>query len=408
MLAVLEDLEQAYVGVPAFEIVQFADLDAVEALDDGEQAGKHLVHREVGTQRLLGHAVARLAEFLGVVAGVPALQFGAALLGGVGAQLLQVAGGERLAAHRQVAEEAEHLVAGLGHLGRQRQLGVVGEAEQAGQLLAQVEDLFHHRTVVVLPGVRALVGGAGAIGGVYLFAQGAVIGIGHHCVVAGELQADQPAVQALGLGGLLHLGLGRIGQAGQRGFVGDMLGPGLGGVEQLVGETATQLGQARLHLGIALLLVRRQVDAGQAEVAQGVFEDGFLGHVEAGRLGALRQRLVGLEQGAVLPQLGGVGRQLRQTGLVGLAQLGAVAHRVEVADRTPGGAQTVVEFVHRQHQALPGRLLALGFQQAGDGGAVIGEDPLDGRLHVFRANGGERRQVVGLQKGIRAHVGNLG
>ncbi|MCY1439792.1 hypothetical protein D9M71_560430 [compost metagenome] len=207
---------------------------------------------------------------------------------------------------------------------------------------------------------------------------------------------------------MAHLRLGRIGEAGQHGFVGDVPGPGLGGVEQLVGEAAAQLGQARLDFRVALLLLRRQVDAGQAEVAQGVFEDGLLRHFEVRRRRAGRQGFVGLEQLAVLPQLGPVGRQQRQAAFIGFAQFGAVAHRVEVAHRAPGRAEAVVQLVHRQHQAVPARRSVLFGEDARDGGAVVGENLLDGRLHMFRTNGGERRQVVGLQKGIRAHGGNLG
>ncbi|MCY1531240.1 hypothetical protein D9M68_664600 [compost metagenome] len=276
----------------------------------------------------------------------------------------------------------------------------MGEAQQPGQFLAQDEDLGHHRAVVVLPGIRALVGGTGAVGGVDLFAQGAVIGVGHHRVIAGEFQGDQPAAQPLGLGGLLHLRLGRVGQAGQRGLVMDFLGPGLGGVEQLVGKAAAQLGQLHLDLAVALLLVGRQVDAGQAEVTQGVVEDGLLRHLETGGFGAAGQGLVGLEQRAVLAEFGPVLGQLGQAGLVGGAQLGVVAHRVEVAHRAPGPTQALAQFVQRQHQPPPGGGAILAFKQFGDGGAVVGENLVDGRFDMFRTNGGVGRQVEVLQEGI--------
>lgn len=163
----------------------------------------------------------------------------------------------------------------------------MGEAEQARQFLTQVEDLGHHRAVVVLAGVRPLVGGAGAVGSVHLFAQGAVVGVGHHRVVAGEFRGDQPAIQLLGLRRLGHLRLGRVGEAGEGGFIGDVLGPGLGGVEQLVGEAAGQLGKLHLDLAVALLLLGWQIDTAQAEVAQGVVEDGLLRDVETGGRRAL-------------------------------------------------------------------------------------------------------------------------
>jgi len=69
-----------------------------------------------------------------------------------------------------------------------------------------------------------------------------------------------------------------------------------------------------------------------------------------------------------------------------------------VADRAPGGAQPIIQFVHRQHQAGPGRLFALGFEDLDNGGAVVSQDLFNSRLHVFGTDRRERRQVVGLQK----------
>ncbi|MNG00323.1 hypothetical protein D3C84_832540 [compost metagenome] len=188
------------------------------------------------------------------------MQIRAALLGGVSLELLQVLRGERLAALGQVAQETQHLIARLGHFGRQAQLRETAEPQQSCQLLTQVEDFFHDRAIIVLTGIRALVRRAGAVGGVDFFAQCTVVGVGHHRVVAREFQGDQPAIEVLGLRGGGHLRLGRIGQAGEGSLVGDVLGPGLGSIQQLVGEAAAQLRQFALHLGVTFLLGFRQVD----------------------------------------------------------------------------------------------------------------------------------------------------
>ncbi|MNZ98590.1 hypothetical protein D3C78_1178790 [compost metagenome] len=90
-----------------------------------------------------------------------------------------------------------------------------------------------------------------------------------------------------------------------------MLGPGLGGIEQLVRETAAQFGQFALHLSVTLLFGFRQVDTRQAEVTQRVFEDGFLGNVKTGGFRTGGQGFERLEQLTVLAQLGGVGAQGR-------------------------------------------------------------------------------------------------
>ncbi len=409
VLAVFLDFKQANIRVPGVEAFLLGDFDAVQALDDGKQPAEHFVDREVGAQGFLGNAVALLAQFFTVETAVPALQIGAALFGGVGLELLQVVGGKRLAALGQVTQEAQHLVAGFSHFGGQAQLGEGRITQQRGQFLTQVEDLFHHRAVIVLTGIRALVRRTGAVGRVDFFTQGAVLGVGHHRVVARKFKGDQPAVEAFGLGGSRHLRLGGVGQAGESGFIGDVFGPGLSSIQQLVGKFAAQLGQLALHLGVTFLLLRRQIDTREAEVAQGMFQDGFLRHIEAGRFGAVGQGLEGLEQCAVLAHLGGVGAQCWQAAFVSFAQLGTVTHGVEVADRAPGGAQAVIQLVHGQYQTGPCRIFALALQDAFDGKAVVGEDLFDGRLNVLGTDRRERRQVVGLQKRVvRAHGWHLG
>ncbi|MCY1344502.1 hypothetical protein D9M69_305390 [compost metagenome] len=180
----------------------------------------------------------------------------------------------------------------------------------------------------------------------------------------------------------------------------DLLGPGLGGVQQLVGEAAAEFRQLHLDFAVTLLLVGRQVDAGQAEVAQCVVEDGLLRHVETGSFGTAGQCLVGLEQRTVLAHFRPVFGQFGQARLVGIAQLGVVAHGIQVAHRAPGPTQALAQFVQRQHQPPPGGGAILAFKQFGDGGAVVGENLVDGRFDMFRTNGGVGRQVEVLQEGI--------
>ncbi|MNZ25096.1 hypothetical protein D3C78_422560 [compost metagenome] len=135
-----------------------------------------------------------------------------------------------------------------------------------------------------------------------------------------------------------------------------------------------------------------------------MFENCLLRHIEAGGFGAGDQRFIGLEQLAVLAHFGGVGAQRRQAGLVGFTQFGAVAHGIEVADRTPGGAQAVVEFVHGQDQAGPAWVLALGLEDVGNGFTVVGQDLFNRRLHMLGTDRREGRQVIRLQKRVvRTH-----
>ena len=82
VLAVFLDFEQAHIRVPGVEAFEFGDLDAVQALDDGEQPTQNLVDREVRAKGFLGNAVALLAKFFTVETAVPALQVRATLFGG--------------------------------------------------------------------------------------------------------------------------------------------------------------------------------------------------------------------------------------------------------------------------------------------------------------------------------------
>jgi hypothetical protein len=81
------------------------------------------------------------------------------------------------------------------------------------------------------------------------------------------VQRELPAVKARLFGGFAGGVPGVIRQAGEHGFVGDDLGEGVGGVEQVFRELGGQLRQF-FHDGLeARLLVFRQFGAAEAEVA---------------------------------------------------------------------------------------------------------------------------------------------
>jgi len=179
-----------------------------------------------------------------------------------------------------------------------------------------------------------------------------------------------------------------------------VFGPCLGGVEHLVGEAALQLGQTHLQLAVALLLLRRQGNAGQFEVAQGMLKDGLLGLVQCGELVAGGELLVGLKQRLILAHLGVVLAQQRQAAFVGFAQLGAVHHRIQVADWRPGTAKTFAHVILRLDQVGPGPLRWRVGQQGIELRAVVGQNLLDGRFDMFGTDLGKGWQIVGLQQRI--------
>ena len=108
-----------------------------------------------------------------------------------------------------------------------------------------------------------------------------------------------------------------------------MLAPGIGGVEEILGEFGGEARQFPVDGLEAALLVRGQIDAGEVEVAQRIGQQLALGGVQV-LLGG--DSAIAFEQGPVLADLGGVVAELGQASIVGGAQGLAVHDGVEMAD----------------------------------------------------------------------------
>ncbi len=280
-------------------------------------------------------------------------------------------------------------------------------AEQLGLFMAQGHDLFHQGAVVILAVMGPLVGGPGHVGSVELLAQRTVLGMGHHRVVGGEVQGDQPAFFLFGVPGGLgqHVQCG-IGQSGQGRAVQNRFLPGVGAVQDVLLETGLEIGQFLGNGLVAGLLVFRQIHAAQMEVTQGIAHHLALGLVQIPGSGTLAQGLVGRVERRVLADLGAVIGELGQAGVVGGAQLLAVDHRVHVPNRRPGPVEPVLQQGQGMHQVLPGKA-TVPIQQFRDGGAVLGQQAIDGRLHVFGSDLAEGRQAFLLEQGV-FHGGSWG
>jgi len=129
-------------------------------------------------------------------------------------------------------------------------------------------------------------------------------------------------------------------------LVHDVARPGVGGVEHVLVEPGLHRGEPLHHRAEALLPLGRQRHAGQAEVAQRILDHLALLRSERGALG-VHHRLVGRAQLGVLAELGVVGGEQRQAGVVGGAQLVAVHHAVQVPDRRPRPGETVMHAFER-------------------------------------------------------------
>ncbi len=312
--------------MPDIDATAFLDADAVQAFHHGEHAAQHAGDGEIGFQLLLGDGIAGLAQLFRIVGYVPGLQLvHAEFVRGEGAHRLQVLARRRQGTIREILQETQHLVGGLRHACGQGALGIVVVAKQPCHFMAQREDPLHQRAVVPAPGMGAGVRGSGHVGGIEFLTQVAVVGIGEHRVIGREFQGEHPAFHVALFGRLVREGLGAVGKAGQLALVEHLPGPGLGGVEQILGEFRLQRRKLLLDDLVAFPLGRLQLDAGQAEVTQGVVDDAALSRVEACVLLPLGDLPVGTEQPLVLAQLGAVGAQLGQAGIVGGAQ-GVAVH----------------------------------------------------------------------------------
>ena len=167
----VEHVEVAHVLVPHRHL-GLAELHAVERLRDAHHVVDRLVRREVLAQRLLVDVEAFAPHLLRVVRHVPVLDPGIGHRRGevaslVGAQLLDVALLQLGDGALHFAEEPGDGVRRLHHLAAQRVVGVGRQAVEAGQFLAQREDLeeevqvahaalVHLRDVVAAARVRVL------------------------------------------------------------------------------------------------------------------------------------------------------------------------------------------------------------------------------------------------------------
>ncbi len=396
----VEDVVEAYVRVPGVDTEALAHLHAEHPLDHLEQSFHHPAGGEVGAQLLVGDGEFVLLELLGVIGEIPGRQFAlAVLLGGEGADLVELRLALRQGFGRQIREEVHHLLGLVRHLGGQRQLGVVGKAQQPGQLVAQGEQLGHDGGVVPLARVRPLIRGAGGEGLVQLGPQGAIVGVHHHRQVGGDVQSEQPPLLALELGHLAGGGLRTLRQTCQLGLVGHQLAPALGRVQHVVAEAGGELGEAGLDFAVALLRLGGQTDAGEAEVTQGVLDLLALGIVQAREVIALEQRQIGLVKPLVLADIGLEFGEQRQAGVMSRAQRLAVLHGVEVADGGPDPRQAVVDLLQRRDQAVPGMGLLLG-QHILNLLFAIGDGLRHGRLYLIGLDLAEGRQRVHCQQRV--------
>ena len=342
--------EVAYVRVPGADRGPLADRESVQAVGYGEHALQHARQREPWPQPFLGDVEALGAQQFGVVADVPGLEAAAGIrleFGVFGARTRQVALGE-------FVEEADDGRRVGRHLRRQRQVGIVGVAEQARGLVPRSQDLRHDRAVVEAPGARSLVRGPRVPGLIEVATQRDRMGVVHDGGIGRVIERQRVAALAATGGGLAGAGDDVRRQSLELRFIRDRAQVRLGRIEDVFLEARLQRRQFLHQLLVAGLFRGRQVHTGETELAQRVGEHPLALRIELRALEFL-DGLVGAVERVVLADLGVVLGEERQADVVGRPQFLVVGDGVEVADRGKQARQPVVHLLDRLDQRRESR-----------------------------------------------------
>jgi len=163
-----------------------------------------------------------------------------------------------------------------------------------------------------------------------------------------------------------------------------LFGPGLGSILPIkCWRPALQLdGASAIH--VACLLLGRQRDAGQAEVAQALFDDGLLRLIKLGKIASPRPIADRSEQLLVCPFRCGT-REQRQQAVVGVtAARRCSSHRIQVAGPgVPLGAGELFRPLSFSGFIKMARSMCGGLSRSWAKRRGLSAELLDGRLDVL-------------------------
>jgi hypothetical protein len=212
----------------------------------------------------------------------------------------------------------------------------VGVTEEFGALVAQGEDLPDEAAVVVFP--RMSHGDAAAPD---LLAQARVVGVFEHGEIDGSLEGDAVNGRFVRAETFRRRfgtqdTTGRFRQTAEARIVFEDEFPGIGGVEDVLGEFLGDAGEFGLHLLEPLFLRLGQVGTAADEVAHRFLEETLLYACQGRRLRRIGIGLDPLPQASVQRDAGIELGHVWQHRVVGGAQGLAVAHGIEMPDPAPG------------------------------------------------------------------------
>ena len=395
----LTDLPDAHIRVIDRQVLAGRELQAPELVGDEELRLQHLVELEVGLELVLVEIEARLADLLGVVAPVPALQLEPAALGvdqrlHVGA-FLEGALARRLPdALDQVARRRRRLRHAVG----EHEVRMGREAEQLGAFGAQRHHLADDLAVVPLVAVGTT-GGPGLEG---LLAQRAVVAELQEGLDRGAGQRDE--VLALLPGVLAGLQCGFKREGGQPRAIG--IGLQFEAERVRVGQLVLlelhgQHRHALVDLADALLLLRVELRTGADEVLMVLLDDPPLFRrqrraVVIDRLDAREQRGIEID---IVAQRGELRAHLALDALdvgVGVRRGPVREHRLHTAQHLTAGLQALEGVGEGRRGALRGDRLDLG--------AALGDAGVERRHEVRFLDQVERRGAIRQRPGLQERV----
>ncbi len=383
----IEQIVEANAGMPDADIAARSDTHAIQTLRQRKQSVQYLWQRKIGAQCFLRYFVAAFLEPLAVEGQIPGVELAARKF----LQVQKFLARRRPAAPGQVLQKCQHLLAALGHASGERVVGKIFKSQQLGELVTQRQNFSNDAVVVEASGARAEIRRARDPGFVDVAAQLFVFRVGHDGHVGRLIEFEQPA-RLTDLACIRRGAIDRVaGQPHKFHAVGDAACISTAGIEHIFGKFRGQLRQALRHLAIAGFLVRPQIDSGQSEITQRIFQQFALRRIERGAFGFQHVRIAGLQCG-VLTQLRGILGEQGYAFVICLAHLRRIGDRVQMRDRAEHPAQTVAQFLDRHDQRCKGRIV---FRcQLREARAVLRQYLFQRRTSMARLDAPEVRQCA--------------
>ena len=263
------NLVSGYLGVINRDLGVLLELQTVELGSQHKYTLLHVVELQVGLNHLVAQSILLILVLLAVIAEIPGhyLALQAKRLS-VCVDSCIVLIGILLRSVQQTLQEVIYILSALGHTLLQNIVSIGSVTKQVSHLQAQLGDTLNDLAVVVCTlGQRTRV-----VGTPQLLLQLTVRRVGHKRTIARSLQRYSPTLLATSLSVSSQTLLNEIGQLGNNGRVGDVIGVGIGCSQHILTKLQGQLRQFSRDLTILCLLLVVQCCTATCEALIGLFE----------------------------------------------------------------------------------------------------------------------------------------